>query len=269
MRLFGVAVRGAIVALALMAAQSGPAHAQGLLQKLLGSDPEPPQRMGPPPSLKSFGRTSPYGSYGSTYRFGFAPFYGMPRPPPATLYRTVCVRLCDGYYWPVSSVATRGRLYHDAGTCRSSCGTEARLFYLPRGSDDVAHMTDLTGRVYGRLPEAFLYRKEMVGGCTCKPEPWSAAELARHEAYAVAEAQQKEEAQAVAAAAPDAGGAEQQGDGTPGTVTETAALPQGQMPATAPARPRAQAQPARSPAKGVSSGWSPAPPPQFNPFTTP
>ena len=43
---------------------------------------------------------------------------------------------------------------------------------------------DLAGRAYARLPTAFKYRNALVQGCTCKPEPWSNAELDRHRAYA-------------------------------------------------------------------------------------
>jgi hypothetical protein len=37
---------------------------------------------------------------------------------------------------------------------------------------------------YTALPNAFKYRKTLVDGCRCRPQPWSEAELARHRAYA-------------------------------------------------------------------------------------
>src|SRR5262245_19121453 len=61
---------------------------------------------------------------------------------------------------------------------------ESKLFYLPRGSDDVAGMTDLSGRSYGRLPTAFAYRQSRDKACTCRPEPWTEAAVARHLSYA-------------------------------------------------------------------------------------
>ena len=45
--------------------------------------------------------------------------------------RTVCVRLCDGYYWPVSFQTKRSQFQKDARACESSCTGEARLFHYP------------------------------------------------------------------------------------------------------------------------------------------
>ncbi len=257
MRSSSIAI-GVLVAFGALAA-GPPAHAQSFFQKLFGSDPAPAQRLGPPPSLRSFGRTSPYG-----FGYAFAPYFWTPSPQvSSTSYRTLCVRLCDGFYFPISSATTRGRFYRDAKVCQESCGSEARLFYLPRGSDDVEHMTDLSGRAYGRLPQAFLYRKELVAGCACKPEPWSEAELARHETYAMIEAEAAKEAQAVAAAG-NQSGSEMAANGSTAdaaAVTETAALPKPRTPAQS--RVRAE------PSGVMSSSWSPAPPPEFSPFANP
>jgi hypothetical protein len=101
----------------------------------------------------------------------------------AGAYRTLCVRHCDGYYWPVSYAVPRTRFYRDAAVCRQSCGTEASLFYHAV-KDDPADMVDLTGLGYTALPMAFRYRKSLVEGCKCKPEPWSHSEIDRHRTYA-------------------------------------------------------------------------------------
>ena len=37
------------------------------------------------------------------------------------------------------------------------------------------------------MPTAFLFRKKLVDGCTCKPAPWSVTGLNRHRQYAIAE----------------------------------------------------------------------------------
>lgn len=101
-------------------------------------------------------------------------------------YRTVCVRLCDGFFFPVSSQTTRRGFYRDAGLCRSKCGEEGRLFFAPAPGIEVGQMRDLTGRSYPALGNAFLYRKRYVPSCRCRPEPWSAAEITRHARYAAA-----------------------------------------------------------------------------------
>lgn len=98
-------------------------------------------------------------------------------------YRTVCVRTCDGYYFPISASASRARFSKDSEACEARCGG-ARLYYLPKHSEDTASMIDLTGRRYDQLDNAFVYRKKLIDGCSCRPMPWSAAERARHNRYA-------------------------------------------------------------------------------------
>ncbi len=110
-------------------------------------------------------------------------------------YRTLCVRTCDGYYFPIGNAVSRQRFMRDAAQCRASCGEEARLFYLPSGSDNVSTMIDLAGRSYVRMPAAFKYRKSLTDGCTCRPMPWSAAEQQRHQQYAADAARAAAEAE--------------------------------------------------------------------------
>lgn len=101
--------------------------------------------------------------------------------------RTLCVRLCDGYYWPVSNSTARHRVSRDADICASSCSSEARIFMAPAPGGDIGDAHDLTGRSYKALSTAFVYRKRQVSGCSCRPAPWSEVELGRHHGYAVAE----------------------------------------------------------------------------------
>jgi len=108
----------------------------------------------------------------------------MPNAPQA--YRTVCVRLCDGYYFPLSASSPRARLHRDDDLCRNSCESGARLFYHPV-SKDIDDAVDLEGQPYARLPNAFRYRKALKQGCTCRPEPWSEEARQRHDRYVSAE----------------------------------------------------------------------------------
>lgn len=100
-------------------------------------------------------------------------------------YRTLCVRMCDGYYFPISHATSRSGFYSDAGICRASCGEDARLFYHDKDDRDVHDMVDISGRAYARLPMAYRYRKRIVDGCKCRPDPWSQSELDRHQSYAL------------------------------------------------------------------------------------
>ena len=115
-------------------------------------------------------------------------------------YRTLCVRMCDGYYWPISFAARRSNFYNDANLCRSSCGEEARLFFHASRDGDTKDMVDISGHAYTKLPTAYLYRKTPVDGCKCRPEPWAQSELDRHRLYALNEAGERQ-ATAMAVAA--------------------------------------------------------------------
>ena len=168
-----------------------PAHAaqaESFLSKLFGWGSAPAERPAsatpkPVPSLGSFSRSSPARSGQTQWSRSYEDDDGGEDYGGA--YRTLCVRTCDGYYFPISGSASSRRFSRDTRQCQAMCGSEARLFYLPRGSDDVKNMTDTSGRVYGRLPTAFAYRKALVNGCSCKPMPWSSAETARHQHYAL------------------------------------------------------------------------------------
>ncbi len=104
-------------------------------------------------------------------------------------YKTMCVRTCDGYYFPVRHNARRKNFGSDAKSCRNACGSDARLFYYSlNGSGGPDSMVDLAGRKYADLPHAFAYRKALVQGCACKRDPWSYEEAARHQSYADQEA---------------------------------------------------------------------------------
>ena len=95
----------------------------------------------------------------------------------------MCVRFCDGFYWPITYDARRSRLDHDAKTCQASCATEARLFVMPNAGE-AKDMVDQQGRPYVKLPNAFKYRKIAANSCTCKTSPWDQESQARHEVFA-------------------------------------------------------------------------------------
>jgi hypothetical protein len=173
------AYRVAVLAVALATAPAiagRPAHAQGFFDSLFGfggsSQPRPSLQRSP--DYRTPARPPPSAS-------GQMP---APAVQSGGKYRTLCVRMCDGYYFPISGSVTRSSFYRDAQICRRSCGSEATLFYHPAASGDASQMVDLTGRAYARLPIAFRYRKTLVDGCKCRPEAWSESELARHRRYA-------------------------------------------------------------------------------------
>lgn len=88
---------------------------------------------------------------------------------PYATYKTVCVRLCDGYYFPISFSTLPNHFQRDEQQCQSRCAAPAELYYHqnPGGGMEQA-MGARTNTPYTQLKEAFRYRKEYVPGCSCK-----------------------------------------------------------------------------------------------------
>ncbi len=99
-------------------------------------------------------------------------------------YRTLCVRLCDGFYFPVSDSTRRERFSGDAKQCEQRCPARSRLFVHRNPGEDANDMVDLKGHPYRTLPTALLYQTKYVADCTCHGNPWDEAALARHRTYA-------------------------------------------------------------------------------------
>lgn len=71
-----------------------------------------------------------------------------------------CVRTCDGRYFPVTATDNSSR----AASCKSFCpASETKVFY----GSSIDEATADNGKSYSDLPNAFRYRNELVGGCTC------------------------------------------------------------------------------------------------------
>lgn len=99
-------------------------------------------------------------------------------------YRTVCVRLCDGYFWPLSFQASRTAVSNDRRKCEESCESPARLFLAKDAETPLEDMRDENGRFYRDLKTAFVYRTSYIESCKCRAHPWEPAAQARHAAYA-------------------------------------------------------------------------------------
>jgi hypothetical protein len=169
--------------LALGAWPAAPAEAQGSFQSQLGRSA--PARSYSPPALSPYRSTYGWRPYS---RYLYQPFEEQetealePYERGGTV-RTLCVRMCDGFYFPISSATTRSELARDADRCSALCSADAQLFYYANAGGSVDTMVDLTGRAYSSLPNAFKYRHTLVKGCRCRPLPWSEAELERHRSY--------------------------------------------------------------------------------------
>lgn len=187
------------VALSLVAIAS-PASAQSFIQKLFGFGDDAQQA---PVATPAANVQIP------SYRFQSRPRDRFPterseeiteRVGPSDSegpFQTMCVRTCDGFYFPLRYNAKNKHFRLDARACKSACGENAKLFvYSTRGGSPET-MRDLAGRRYTDLETAFAFRTNISSACRCQPEPWSAEATARHDEYARIEAEEQAKTEAL------------------------------------------------------------------------
>jgi hypothetical protein len=94
---------------------------------------------------------------------------------PGGTFRTICVRTCDGYYFPVSFSTSSSRFATDEKACSTMCpGTETKLYYHSVPDQEPEDMISLKRERYSALPTAFKYRREGIGAdpaCSCQAAP--------------------------------------------------------------------------------------------------
>src|SRR6202035_3208923 len=98
--------------------------------------------------------------------------------PQSGTYRTVCVRTCDGAYFPISFATVPGRFPDDERTCKALCpAAEATLFSYRNPGEDMNQAVSINGQPYSALPNAFRFRQEFNPSCACKApgQTWSDA----------------------------------------------------------------------------------------------
>ena len=88
---------------------------------------------------------------------------------PSGTYRTVCVRTCDGYYFPISYSTVASRFADDEHTCQRLCpASEVALYSYRNPGEDMEQAVSVSGQPYTALPNAFRYRKEFTAACSCR-----------------------------------------------------------------------------------------------------
>ena len=88
---------------------------------------------------------------------------------PSGTYHTVCVRSCDGFYFPISYSTVPSRFSDDARACQRLCpATEVELYSFRNPGEDMEQAISVAGQAYTALPNAFRYRKEIIAGCSCR-----------------------------------------------------------------------------------------------------
>jgi hypothetical protein len=108
-----------------------------------------------------------------------------PIPPPggdlgpqSGTFRTVCVRSCDGFYFPISFATVPARFPDDEKSCKALCpAADANLFTYRNPGEDINAAVSINGQPYASSPNAFRYRTEFNPSCSCKApgQTWSDA----------------------------------------------------------------------------------------------
>jgi Protein of unknown function (DUF2865) len=92
-------------------------------------------------------------------------------------YRTLCVRTCDGFYFPISFSTSPSRFAEDEQACQKQCPAAEAVLYSHRNpGEDVSQAVSSNGRLYRDLSTAFRYRREFNSSCSCKQQGQSWAD---------------------------------------------------------------------------------------------
>lgn len=84
-------------------------------------------------------------------------------------FRTICVRSCDGYFWPISFSTVSTHFGNDEQICRASCpGADVALYIHRNPGEEADDAVSLSGEPLRAHPNAFRHRREYVQDCTCR-----------------------------------------------------------------------------------------------------
>lgn len=116
-----------------------------------------------------------------------APKEPAPEPRASAFVRTVCVRKCDGYFFPLGMSTKKALLDRDAETCRTIYGPAGSDLYLYPLDGRPEDMVSVDGSAYAQQDFAFGYRREYRASCQAELKEG----LARIESAAIARAKSK------------------------------------------------------------------------------
>jgi hypothetical protein len=185
--------------------------------------------------------------------------------PQSGTYRTVCVRSCDGAYFPISFATVPARFPDDEKTCKSLCpAAEATLFAYRNPGEDMSQAVSINGQPYSSLPNAFHYRQEFNPSCSCKAagQTWADALKTIDDTTAaqqqgdiiVTEESAKKMSQAPTKPTTSAAAKK----GAPSTATTATTAPAPDDPASTTAASSSAAAPANKPIRSVGPTFIPA-----------
>ncbi|MEX2128449.1 MAG: DUF2865 domain-containing protein [Xanthobacteraceae bacterium] len=89
--------------------------------------------------------------------------------PGGSTYRTLCVRTCDGFFFPISFATVPARFGEDEQTCKRLCpAAETMLFTHHNPGEEVEQAVSNNNTLYTQLPNAFKYRQSFNASCSCR-----------------------------------------------------------------------------------------------------
>jgi len=90
--------------------------------------------------------------------------------------KAVCVRACDGAFFPVSYSASGGRLEGLEDMCHALCPNADVSLYTYPASGEIEQAVSIAGARYMDSPNALQYRKTFDSSCSCRRRGQSWAE---------------------------------------------------------------------------------------------
>jgi hypothetical protein len=149
---------------------------RAVLMQLAQNDCGPQYRAAAPPRPQNFFEAL-FGGGNIAPNNSPSLFPGGSDLPQTGTYRTLCVRTCDGFYYPISFSTVQSRFPEDERTCQRTCpNAEVTLFTHRNPGEDVNQAVSISGRAYRDLPNAFKYRQAVDPACTCRRPGQSWAE---------------------------------------------------------------------------------------------
>ena len=134
------------------------------------------------PQYRQYASRSGGGFFESLFGGGTITQPGVPQTSSnGDTYRTVCVRTCDGFYFPISYSTVAANFAQDEQVCQRMCpAAEVTLYSYRNPGEDIAQAISSGGRTYAELPNAFAFRKAVNPACSCRAPGQSWAEALKH-----------------------------------------------------------------------------------------
>ncbi|KAF2992790.1 DUF2865 domain-containing protein [Methylocystis sp. MJC1] len=105
----------------------------------------------------------------------------------------ICVRTCDGGFFPITYSARSGQLDDLNTLCKAMCpGTEAKLYTQSQGKG-LESAISIDGEAYADLPNAHKFEKNYDASCGCKPKGQSWTEALAEAERILAERNKKDQ----------------------------------------------------------------------------